>query len=205
VWTRRKMLKTAGVAAIGMVAGAGCAEPPGRVSGVSGRSRARLLADDRFGAARAFAAALPGHSTTTMLFDGDLTEVWVKKISVDWRTRRTPLIGLTNHQALICLEGFARDHDYRLVFQARHEAGKDGMILHRMTGSQLLLRRVSPQLVGLDWSVGLARVLSDWSAQTGERVTRDVTGAARADDQGTLFSWLFAPRNAGGAKASVVG
>ena len=80
----------------------------------------KVLIDQRFAAARAFAHEAKGRGQSVYVFDGDVTDIWYQDLHRRWEQSRAPIAGLTAHGALFCLDHLARDARMRVVHRAEH-------------------------------------------------------------------------------------
>lgn len=131
--SRREFLQTAAVSAVPVVAGAA-----GIVEAVRPRAFARtavhaVLIDERRAEAHSFGTRLSGDGVTVYTTpDGDITQVWLRRIGPAWRRRPVAIAGLTERPALFCLEQLALSCGLRVVFHGEHVVHPGGRIEHSL-------------------------------------------------------------------------
>jgi len=109
-WRRRDVL-AAGAAIGGLAAGISIADaetfPPSDI----------VIADTRFAASRAFAAARDSQHVAWI--GGDVTDVY-NDLDLLWRREKVAVSGLTDYGAFFCLERLAMDRGLRVAFKREH-------------------------------------------------------------------------------------
>jgi hypothetical protein len=75
----------------------------------------RAIYDERFAAARAFAAEAVHRSWVTRAIRGDITKVWFRELSPRWRVSPASVTGVTTPQTLFVLERLAWDAGLRVT------------------------------------------------------------------------------------------
>jgi hypothetical protein len=75
----------------------------------------RAIYDERFDAARAFAAEALDHGWVTKAIRGDVTKVWFRELAPRWRLGPAAITGVTTPQTLFVLERLAWDVGMRVT------------------------------------------------------------------------------------------
>ena len=109
------LLAAAPFAAAAVPAWAGGAEP----------ALWRAIHDQRFAAARAFAAKARGRGWMVRAIAGDVTDLWFDELAPRWKEGPAAIAGVTTAASLFCLDLLARDAGMRTL--ARSE-GEDGLV-----------------------------------------------------------------------------
>ncbi len=131
--SRREFLQTAAVSAVPVVAGAA-----GIVDAVRPRASARtavraVVIDERRAEARSFGTRLSADGVALYATpDGDITQIWLRRIGPAWRQRPIAIAGLTERPALFCLEQLALSCGLRVVFHGEHVLHPEGPVEHRL-------------------------------------------------------------------------
>ncbi len=113
-WDRRGFMVAAGAAMGGLaVATSGAVAIPAPASRV-------IVADTRFAASRAFAAAAGGGRIAWI--DGDVTDLY-GELDLLWRREKVAVCGFTAYGAFFCLERLAMDRDLRVISKQEHRGG----------------------------------------------------------------------------------
>src|SRR6185312_8478281 len=84
-----------------------------------------VIYDERFEAARHFAACVRSVPLPAHPIRGDVTQLWYSQLYPLWRRAPTPIAGLTAYAAMFCLERLAWDQRLRMVRCAAGQA-RDG-------------------------------------------------------------------------------
>jgi hypothetical protein len=105
---RRTVLKVAMSASALGVAGTAAS-----VAGAGSRASGRILYDDRFAAARAFACSARREGLAVTGFSGDLTRLWRDRLRLDFDGAGS-VIGVTTPRAMLCLQQLSADHGWRI-------------------------------------------------------------------------------------------
>ena len=125
-----------------------------------------------------------------------MTDLWYRELHPHWQKTPMPIVGLTAHGPLFCLERLAWDHRMRVVFRAEHEYRGDGCVEHRVSAPDDVLPAATD----------LAAAGADWGVQAARLVSRCVSGRPRASEtivtrlaqavsinHEPMFSWVIAP------------
>ncbi|MGB6449916.1 MAG: hypothetical protein WBE92_04130 [Steroidobacteraceae bacterium] len=196
--SRREFLQTAAVSAVPVVAGAA-----GIVDAVRPRAPAHtavhaVLIDERHAEARSFGTRLSGDGVTVYATpDGDVTQVWLRRIGPAWRRRPVAIAGLTERPALFCLEQFALSCGLRVVFHGEHFVHPGGPIEHRQLRGARAAERFEEDLTqaGPRWPVRIADAVAAYREQAG-RLRPGPSDAALepilAPGAQLLTSWIIA-------------
>ncbi len=122
--SRRTILQGA-IAATSLPLVAGVAWAPSRspaaaTAALDHPSLYKILFDERFAAAKAFAREAQWRGQPVQGFDGDITNVWYHDLQPRWQKERAAVAGLTAHGTLFCLEHLARDARMRVIHRTEH-------------------------------------------------------------------------------------
>ena len=155
----------------------------------------RVLFDERFDAARLFAAEAESRGATTTAINGSIHDLWYTDLYHRWREGRSPIAGITDFRSLFLLEMMAADAGMKVVHRVHHHAG-NGARSHRIFGP--LARRVELQdrfSVAQDhWAQCAADIVTSWPAQSALSANHrsDIASAAMQQvDAETLISWII--------------
>ena len=85
----------------------------------AGRVRLAVF-DERFAAARAFAAEAARQGWPLAAIRGDITDLWFHDLSRRWAKDAAPVAGMTIGQSLFCLERLAWDAGLRVITRETH-------------------------------------------------------------------------------------
>jgi len=194
---RREFLKTSAALAI-----AGTPFATAFAAGASTLPLQRLVFDVRFAESAAIAehARLAGIPLAPIA--DDLMTLWYDELDLAWRTAPMALAGVTLEDALFVLETFALDRGMHVVYRGEHGVVENGRIVHRLTGPEALLRRMSPPPT--QWEAALASALTQCplGAPPTSQVEIETAGAALSLRDVPLHSWIIAPRAAVASRAS---
>jgi len=120
--SRREFVQGAGIAAASLAAGgAACAE-----SRVNPFALHHAVFDERFAAARAFAAEAERRGWAVSAIRGDVTDLWRRDLAQAWRDGPIPVAGMTEDNSLFCLERLVQEAGLRLTCHRRDAA--DGLV-----------------------------------------------------------------------------
>ena len=200
--SRREFLQTGIAASVlplglgGWRLGGGTAE--GSSSGAEGASLPlyKVLFDRRFAPGVTFARAAEAIGADTLGFEGDITDIWFRDLSLRWAREPVAIAGLTAHGPLFCLERWGWDHGLRVVYQTRHDRLEEGRAGHAIRGPRSVVRRVSEALrASGPWSRQLARPMTSCPPGETESIAGDIITAdgGDIDPDEPLFSWVIAP------------
>jgi hypothetical protein len=155
----------------------------------------RVLFDERFAAARLFAAQAQSKGATTTAINGSIHDLWYTDLYHRWREGRSPIAGITDFRSLFLLEMMAADAGMQIVHRVHHHAA-DGAGSHRIFGP--LARRVELQdrfaIAQHDWAQCAADIVTSWPAHSALPIARrsDIADAAIQElDARTLISWII--------------
>ena len=73
----------------------------------------RVVFDERFADARAFAEEARRRSVRTSAINGSIHDLWYHDLFYHWRDAKYPIAGITDHRALFLLEMMATDAGMR--------------------------------------------------------------------------------------------
>jgi len=200
--TRREFLQS-GIAASVLPLGLGGWRPMG---GTAERSSSdaeasslplyKVLFDRRFAPSVTFARAAEALGADTLGFEGDITDIWFRDLSLRWAREPVAVAGLTAHGPLFCLERWGWDHGLRVVYRTQHDRLGDGRAGHAIRGPGAVVRQVREALrAGGPWSGQLARPITICPPGEIESIADDVITAdgREIDPDEPLFSWVIAP------------
>jgi hypothetical protein len=155
----------------------------------------RVVFDERFTDARAFAAVAQRRSVATSAIDGSIHDLWYHDLYYRWRDEKSPIAGITDHRALFLLEMMAADAGMRVVHRIHHHESK-GAFAHRIFGP---LERRDETLFRLstaraDWARRAADIVMSWpTSPTPVASGRSdiLSSKLQALDARTLISWVI--------------
>jgi hypothetical protein len=155
----------------------------------------RVVFDERFAAARAFAQEARRRSVATSAITGPVNDLWYGDLYHRWSDAKRPIAGMTDHRALLLLEMMAADAGMRVVHRVHHHeaGGAHAPAIFGPTAQRAeLLARLSD--AGTSWPMAAAGIVTSWPT-TRTPVSRDRSDILRARsqalDSGTLLSWLI--------------
>ncbi len=157
----------------------------------------KVVVDERFAAAAAFAGEARRAGATIHPIRGDVTELWFEDLYHRWRREPAAVAGLTTGVSLYCLSEVARDAGLKVVYHAEHETAGDGRTTHQAFGSERM-RAQAARLGGGDWAAEAARIVlscprTDFRRTPVERISALLRAGEHPD---RLSSWVIAPRDA---------
>jgi len=194
--TRRRFIEGA------MAAGVATAIVPGvtmalglNAGGGSYLRLERVVFDERFADARAFAEVARRRSVGTSAISGSIHDLWYRDLYYRWRDEKAPIAGMTDYRALFLLEMMAADASMRVVHRIHHQES-NGTYAHRAFGP---LERRDEVLTRLSnahaqWARRAADIVLSWpSAPTPIASGRsDILSAGlQALDARMLISWVI--------------
>ncbi|HEX4025382.1 MAG TPA: hypothetical protein VHX52_11895 [Steroidobacteraceae bacterium] len=158
----------------------------------------QLVADERIAAGGAFTAQLNRHGARPYVIAGDVTQLWYATLQPRWKEQPAAVGGLTEADALFCLESLAWDHAMRVVYRGEHRALSDGTMLHRLAGPRALISRIEPGATRPGgWPAVLARAMLTFAAATRAQdpiASVSFRTAALPDTRpGLAYSWIISP------------
>jgi len=194
--TRRQFIEGAmatGIAAASVPAGATALGLTG--AGGSYLRLERVIFDERFADAIAFAAVARRQSVATSAVKGSIHDLWYQDLSCRWRDGKYPIAGITDFRALFLLEMMAGDVGLRVVYRAHH-LESNGTRTHRVFGPAERRGAIRSRLsgAGADWARSAAGVALGWPeyptnvAPGGSNV---LSAGIQALGPGTLISWII--------------
>lgn len=126
--SRRTFLK-AGVAACAAAAAVPALNQPAPALGQPlPPSCYKLVFDDRFAAARAFASAMAAREVPTAAIRGDVTHLFVNDLDLRWKQGPVVMAGYTTQASLFCLDLLARDRGMRVIHSAPKPRGDAALV-----------------------------------------------------------------------------
>ena len=155
----------------------------------------RVVYDERFAEARAFAQAARQRSVATSAIDGPVHDLWYDDLFHRWSDAKRPIAGMTDHRALLLLEMMAADAGMRVVHRVHHhQAG--GAHAPRVFGPRARRAELSARLcgAGADWATAAAIIVTGWpTTPTPVSLERSDILSARSQalDPQSLVSWLI--------------
>ena len=156
----------------------------------------KVLFDRRFAPSVTFARAAEALGADTSGFDGDLTDMWFRDLSLRWAREPVAVAGLTAHGPLFCLERWGWDHGLRVVYRTQHDRLEGGRAGHAIRGPGAVVRRVREALrESGPWSRQLARAMTSCPPGETASITDNVIteDGREIDHDEPLFSWVIAP------------
>jgi hypothetical protein len=158
----------------------------------------KVVFDQRFEPCRAFAAGAERLGCPIRPIAGDVTALWFDELQPSWARGEGPIVGITNHRALFCLEQLAWDDWMRVRARIEHHFEPDGTVRHRLFMPRSALHSAAVALAGDEkWperlAVPLVSALSVDSRERPEEWTAVTRGPARGASHLSLASWVIAP------------
>jgi len=155
----------------------------------------RVIFDERFPEAHAFANVARKRSVATSAINDSVHELWYHDLYYRWRDQKAPVAGITDHRALFLLEMMAGDAGMRVVHRVHH-LESNGSFTHRVFGPLAQRGEISSQLsaAGTDWARRAAAIVMSWPnlpTPTGSAHSDILTAAVQALDPRTLISWVI--------------
>jgi len=194
--TRRRFIE--GAMASGLIVAAVPRAATALVRGTEGAATLgleRVVYDERFEPARAFAQEARRRSVATSAIKGSVHDLWYGDLYHRWSDAKRPIAGMTDHRALLLLEMMAADAGMRVVHRVHHfqAGGAHAPAIFGPTAQRAeLINRLSAADTG--WPVAVAGIVTGWpTAPTPVSPGRSDILAARSQalDSGTLVSWLI--------------
>jgi hypothetical protein len=157
-----------------------------------------FLSDERYAPSRTAGERLRAAGVQVHAIpDGDVTQVWLRRIGPVWREHPVTIAGLTARAALFCFEQLALGCGLRVVFHAEHVVHDEGRTEHRLLrgapAADIATRDLS--LAGLLWPARIAQVIATYASDAGrERFGRSAAGLHPTLPPGAhlLTSWIIA-------------
>jgi hypothetical protein len=155
----------------------------------------RVVFDERFADARAFAAEARSLSATTSAINGPVHDLWYSDLCHRWGEGKYPVAGMTDHRALFLLEMMAADAGMRVVHRVHHvETG--GTHVPRVFGplERSEERRVRLSSADAGWARSAAGIVMSWPKSPApiDAGRSDISKArGEAVDARTLVSWII--------------
>ena len=85
----------------------------------------KVIFDERFPASVAFGEQWKARGAAVHAIRGDITDLWFHDLDLQWKKQAVPIVGLTAHGPLFCLERLAWNHGMRAVSRVA-QAADDG-------------------------------------------------------------------------------
>lgn len=155
----------------------------------------RALFDTRFPASRAFGEGMAARGIATVAMTGDMTAAWLDTLYPRWQKGAAPIVGLTAHGPLFCLERLAWDHGMRVVFRAQHSSSA-GSVSHVIEGARVPVRAAERVATDEDWVNIICDVIGGHShAAASQASLRALTvrPTLQVPEDEMLYSWVIAP------------
>ncbi len=155
---------------------------------------ARVVYDERLPASRVFAERARQAGIPTHAFNGDITSLWFNDLHQRWMKKPEAVAGITDGDALFCLERLAWDYKMRVSFLVQHHANESGGLSH-VISTPSKLRASDLDAAGARWADAIAsELMAPHSVQapmpgaTPIAMTRNERERFRP-----LVSWVIAP------------
>jgi hypothetical protein len=169
---------------------------PRAALGCDGSPVTAVLYDERYGDARAFAAALAGRGASAHCTGQDVVAQWYRDVRVLASQPRARIAGLTPQSDLALLQGCAAELRLKLLYEGLHDRRHTDGLVHAVRARGALAHAAVRGLCGAqtEWPAAIAAVLAraasrgEWSAWLNV-VHSDVAPAA--DHPGTLATWMI--------------
>ena len=155
----------------------------------------RVVFDERFAVARAFADEARSLAARTSAISGAVHGLWYHDLFHRWKEGKYPVGGMTDYRALFVLEMMAADAGMRVVHRVHHhEAG--GTHAPRVFGPVVRKEELLAKLSGSGpgWARSAAGIVMDWpkSPTPGASGRSDILQAKLAAvDARTPISWII--------------
>jgi hypothetical protein len=156
----------------------------------------KVLVDQRYPGATDFGVEAASLGAATTVMHGDITDVWLRDLLPQWKTRPVAIAGMTSGVALYCLAELARDAGLRAVYVAEHVSETDGSMRHEAVGPDEMVARAGElELAGRGWSSAAARTVMECPLGTLSAVSNErlVTLFRAGEHSRALTSWVIAP------------
>lgn len=157
---------------------------------------ARVLFDARRTHALAFAEAARQCGARTRAICADVDDRWYEELCRRWRTKRTPVAGMTDFRSLFLLQMMAADAGLRPVLRIHHGARGESAA-HQAFGAHMYRALTGARLGdgGEDWSRETARLVL--SLPECDALTMRLTGNLHEAnlhplDSKALVTWVIA-------------
>jgi hypothetical protein len=157
-----------------------------------------FLTDERYAPGRAAGERLRTAGVDVHAIpDGDVTQVWLRRIGPAWREHPVTIAGLTARPALFCFEQLALSCGLRVVFHAEHVVHDAGHTEHRLLrgGPAAGISPRDLSLAGVLWPARIAQVIASYASEAGHgRFGRSAAGLhpTLAPGAQLLTSWIIA-------------
>ena len=142
----------------------------------------RVVFDDRYPEAVAFAHAAGGTAATSRALDrGDVTALWYDELDAAWRDKPLTIAGMTQFGPMFVLERLARERGLELIMRIEHGVPSQGTMAHEVMGPpETAIAAEYLEAQPLDWPVLAAVMVTHCPARGPERATRRFKTAAAA-------------------------
>jgi hypothetical protein len=155
----------------------------------------RVVFDERFAEARAFAEVARRRSVATSAINDSVHELWYRDLYYRWRDQKAPIAGITDHRTLFLLEMMAGDAGMRVVHRVHHQESK-GAIAHRVFGPLRQRDGILMQLAnaGAGWAQRAATIVMSWpeaATPTASAHSDILSAKVHALGARTLISWVI--------------
>jgi hypothetical protein len=155
----------------------------------------RVVFDERFADARAFADQARRRCVETSAIDGSIHDLWYHDLYYRWRDEKSPIAGITDHRALFLLEMMAADAGMRVVHRVHHQES-NGTYAHRVFGPLEQRDELSMRLsrARTDWARSAADIAMSWPDSPTPVASEhsDILSAKlQALDARALVSWVI--------------
>jgi hypothetical protein len=141
----------------------------------------------------AFASIVKSHGIPVTQVTGNIGPRWYGELRARVRAARMPLAGLTDRATLFCLEELARDVDMKVVARIDHLIAADGSVVHDVTVSDCVERRLSSARANTSFGAASAEFLMchAWHRLTCSAAQKR-SGPAAPPDTTALATWVIA-------------
>jgi hypothetical protein len=155
----------------------------------------RVVFDERFADARAFADEARRRFVDTSAIDGSIHDLWYHDLYYRWRDEKSPIAGITDHRALFLLEMMAADAGMRVVHRIHHHES-NGAYAHRIFGPLERRDELTARMSGIrgNWARHAADIVMSWPGSPTSMAPQHsniLNARLQALDARTLVSWII--------------
>lgn len=104
----------------------------------------KAVFDERSSASRAFANEMRARGIAVHAIKGDITQLWYDDLHARWTKDQSVVAGVTEAQALFCLERLSWDYQMRVVYRSEHTATSNEIKIASIADSIASVPRTAP-------------------------------------------------------------
>lgn len=155
---------------------------------------ARVLYDERLPVSRSFAERARQAGLPTHAFNRDITPLWFDDLHQRWTKKPEAIAGITEGDALFCLERLAWDYKMRVTFLAQHHTQAGGGVGHTIS-TPGKLSASDLDAAGARWADVIAsELMTPHAAQTPMPGATPIAMTRNERElKRPLVSWVIAP------------